>query len=149
MITQSVFPAAPAFTQRPALRTIPPERLPALCHVDSLQLPEATVELARAQVCHHDGTCAALSIREAELLRYLASHPNRPVSRDEILLHVWHVNPQRIITRTIDMHVTHLRAKLRDDSRKPKILLTIRGHGYMLARTRATNPQESAGISAM
>ena len=139
MTTQSVLPAAPAFTPRPDLRPIVPDRT-APSHVETLGLPDATVHLARALVCHKDGASAVLSAREAELLRYLAAHSDRPVSRDEILLHVWHVNPQRIITRTIDMHVTHLRAKLRDDSRKPKILLTIRGHGYMLARTRATNP---------
>jgi DNA-binding response OmpR family regulator len=36
-------------------------------------------------------------------------------------------------TRTIDMHVAHLRDKLRDDPDDPRVLLTVRGKGYMFA----------------
>ena len=36
-------------------------------------------------------------------------------------------------TRTIDMHIANLREKLRDDSDDPKVLLTVRGKGYMIA----------------
>ena len=41
------------------------------------------------------------------------------------------IPPQGVSTRTIDMHVTRLREKLRDDPAEPRILLTVRGKGYM------------------
>jgi DNA-binding response OmpR family regulator len=36
-------------------------------------------------------------------------------------------------SRTVDMHIANLRSKLRDDASSPKMLLTVRGKGYMLA----------------
>ena len=74
---------------------------------------------------------AELSEREAELLRYLAINSGRAVAREELLANVWRIAPQGVSTRTIDMHVTRLREKLRDDPAEPKILLTVRGKGYM------------------
>ena len=41
--------------------------------------------------------------------------------------------PAGVATRTIDMHVARLREKLRDDAHEPKVLLTVRGKGYMFA----------------
>jgi len=67
------------------------------------------------------------------LLRYLAAHSGRAISRDEILLRVWRLDPKRMTTRTIDMHVANLREKLRDDPADPRVLLTVRGKGYMFA----------------
>src|SRR5437762_3562420 len=79
------------------------------------------------------GRCE-LSEREVELLRYLASNAGRAISRDEILMRVWRLNPKRMETRTIDMHVANLREKLRDDADEPKVLLTVRGKGYMFRK---------------
>jgi DNA-binding response OmpR family regulator len=76
-----------------------------------------------------------LSVREGELLCYLAANADRPVSRDEILQQVWRLNPHRLVTRTIDMHIANLRHKLRDDPAHPKVLLTVRGCGYKFAAT--------------
>src|SRR3989442_1654108 len=58
----------------------------------------------------------------------------RAISRDELLLRVWRLNPKRMETRTINMHIANLREKLRDDSDEPKVLLTVRGKGYMFAQ---------------
>ena len=79
-----------------------------------------------------DGGRAELSDRERELLRYLASQAGRAISRDELLAKVWGLNPAGITTRTIDMHVARLREKLRDDPTRPRVVLTVRGQGYML-----------------
>jgi DNA-binding response OmpR family regulator len=46
---------------------------------------------------------------------------------------VWQIDPRGISTRTIDMHITRLREKLRDDPEQPQIVLTVRGKGYMFA----------------
>ena len=91
-----------------------------------------TADLEAGIVQGDDGRTANLTEREAELLRYLALHAGRPLSRDEILQRVWRIDPTGIIeTRTIDMHVAGLRAKLGDDGSKPRVIVTVRGKGYM------------------
>src|SRR6185503_9306519 len=101
--------------------------------INKIPLPQGMADLARAEVRFHGGQRTELSGREVELLRYLAAHSGRAISRDEILLRVWRLDPKRMTTRTIDMHVANLREKLRDDSAEPKVLLTVRGKGYMFA----------------
>lgn len=101
--------------------------------VNLLPVPGGVVDLARCELRFDDGERSELSEREVELLRYLASHPGRAISRDEILLRVWRLSPKRMETRTIDMHIANLRAKLRDQADEPRVLLTVRGKGYMIA----------------
>jgi DNA-binding response OmpR family regulator len=105
----------------------------AVCVDPLIPLPQGVADLGRGEVRFENGSRADLSTRETELLTYLASHAGRVVSRDEILSQVWRLNPQRIHTRTIDMHVVHLRAKLGDDSRAPNLLHTVRGEGYLFS----------------
>jgi len=102
-------------------------------HVNKIELPHGVADLSRSEVRFENGKRAELSEREVELLRYLATNPGRAISRDEILLRVWRLDPKRMATRTIDMHVANLREKLRDDAENPKVLLTVRGKGYMIA----------------
>ena len=96
-------------------------------------IPGGNVDYERREIRFDDGTRAELSEREVELLRYLAANPGRAISRDEILQRVWRLDPRRVETRTIDVHVANLRAKLRDDGAAPRVVLTVRGKGYMLA----------------
>jgi DNA-binding response OmpR family regulator len=103
--------------------------------LSQVPLPAGVVDLARCEVRFHDGHRAELSEREVELLRYLASHAGRAIAREEILQRVWRLDPKRLETRTIDMHIAHLRVKLRDDAAEPKVLLTVRGKGYMMAKS--------------
>jgi DNA-binding response OmpR family regulator len=100
-------------------------------------LRHGRVDLARGEVRYSNGGRCELSTREAELLRYLASHAGRVVTRDELLAEVWRLNPQRIITRTIDMHIAHLRGKLRDREQPPRLLVTVHRQGYMFQPTAA------------
>jgi DNA-binding response OmpR family regulator len=83
-----------------------------------------------------DGATCELSEREHQVLSYLACHAGRAVSRDELLARVWGLDPLGISTRTIDMHIARLREKLHDDPANPRIVLTVRGQGYMLAASR-------------
>lgn len=103
--------------------------------LSQLPLPHGVADLARCEVRFHDGQRTELSEREVELLRYLARHAGRAISRDEILQRVWRLEPRGLETRTIDMHIANLRHKLRDDSAEPRVLLTVRGKGYMVALT--------------
>jgi DNA-binding response OmpR family regulator len=99
--------------------------------VSQVDIPGGTIDLKRREVRFAKGGRAELSEREADLLRYLAANSGRAIAREELLANVWRIPPQGVSTRTIDMHVTRLREKLRDDPAEPRILLTVRGKGYM------------------
>ena len=81
-----------------------------------IHIPGGVIDLKRREVRFEQGDRAELSEREVELVQYLASNPHRAISRDELLANVWLISPKGITTRTIDMHITRLREKLRDDS---------------------------------
>jgi DNA-binding response OmpR family regulator len=100
--------------------------------IEQLTLPGGVADLARREVRFKDGSRSELSEREVDLLRYLASNPGRAISRDEILMRVWRLDPRHLETRTIDMHIANLRTKVRDSASEPRVVLTVRGKGYML-----------------
>jgi two-component system alkaline phosphatase synthesis response regulator PhoP len=79
-----------------------------------------------------DGSPAALSTKEFQLLRYLVEHRGRTLSRDELLKEVWGY-ASAPSTRTVDVHVAWLRQKLEDDPKQPKFILTVHGQGYKFA----------------
>jgi DNA-binding response OmpR family regulator len=99
--------------------------------IASVELPEGTADFNRCEIVFKDTARTELSERERDLLRYLAQNSNRAVSREEILAHVWRIDPDRIETRTVDMHIARLREKVRDNGSEPAIILTVRGKGYM------------------
>jgi DNA-binding response OmpR family regulator len=101
--------------------------------VKEVKFPGGVADLARCEVRYSDGRRAQLSNTEADLLRYFASNANRAISREELLSRVWRIEPSGVNTRTIDMHITRLRKKIRDDSPEPRVILTVRGKGYMFA----------------
>ena len=93
-----------------------------------------SADLSKGVVKFDDGGQSELSVREGELLRYLASSAGRVISRDELLSRVWRLTPNRVDTRTIDVHVARLREKLRDDPQKPRLIQTVRGKGYLFSK---------------
>jgi two-component system response regulator RegX3 len=71
--------------------------------------------------------------REMEIIEYLYSHRERPVSREELLNKVWgYARNADIETRTVDIHIAKLRRKIETDSAQPRFLTTVRGAGYRL-----------------
>ena len=110
--------------------------------IDQIKLADGYADLARREVRFSDGARTELSEKETELLRYLIRHSGRAISRDELLGNVWRISPQGVTTRTIDMHVARLREKLRDDPTAPRVLLTVRGKGYMFATTREISDRQ-------
>lgn len=103
--------------------------------VGNFPIPGGSADLDRCEVRFEDGTRVELSEREVELLRYLAANPDRAISRDEILQRIWRLDPRHVETRTIDVHIANLRSKLRDPGDQPRIILTVRGKGYMLGKS--------------
>ncbi len=102
--------------------------------VKKTPIPGGHADFSRREVTLEDGERTELSEREVELLRYLVQNSGRAIGRDELLSNVWGISPRGAATRTIDMHVARLRDKLRDNPLHPKILLTVRGKGYMFAK---------------
>ncbi|MDE0596013.1 MAG: response regulator transcription factor [Roseibacillus sp.] len=97
--------------------------------VQTHEITGGLVDFSRREIRFDDGEREELSEREAELLRYLVAQCGRAVTRDELLLQVWGLDPKNIETRTVDMHVAHLRQKLRSQN----AVVTVRGKGYMIA----------------
>ena len=70
-----------------------------------------------------------LTLREFELLRYLVENRGRVFSREQLLNKVWGIDYAGE-TRTVDVHIRHLRQKLSDGENEDMYIETIRGKGY-------------------
>ena len=80
-------------------------------------------------VASHGSQQIELSVREVRILRILTEDPGRIVSRRTLLREVWNMkNPDRVETRTVDVHVAKLRKKL--GTHGAHLLETVRGQGY-------------------
>jgi DNA-binding response OmpR family regulator len=79
-----------------------------------------------------DGRDLNLTDYEFALLRALAVHRGRPLSREH-LMELAKGSAEESFDRSIDVRVSRLRAKLGDDPKRPHLLRTVRGQGYMLA----------------
>lgn len=98
--------------------------------IQTFDVPGGQADLKVREVRYDTGEIVKLGEMEMKLLQYLASNPDRPVSRDEVMMHVWQTSPDRIETRTVDMHIARLREKLHSPSPEG-LIRTIRGKGYM------------------
>ena len=79
---------------------------------------------------HRDGQIVPLTPREADILAYLIQHRDRVVTREDLLLDVWHYKSANIETRTVDIHIVGLRRKVEPDPANPTLIQTVRGKGY-------------------
>jgi two-component system alkaline phosphatase synthesis response regulator PhoP len=77
------------------------------------------------------GETLELTLKEFELLLFLAQNKNRVLTRDQLLSAVWNYDFAGD-TRIVDVHVSHLREKIEADTKKPAYIKTIRGLGYKL-----------------
>jgi len=98
---------------------------------DCRRFGELTVDLARAEVVR-DGRRVTLSARELELLRCLVENAGTVLSRDALLDRVWGHDAMPI-PRTVDVHVAWLRRKLEADPRRPTLIRTVHGVGYVFS----------------
>ncbi|MDI3533899.1 MAG: two-component system, OmpR family, alkaline phosphatase synthesis response regulator PhoP [Thermosediminibacterales bacterium] len=72
-----------------------------------------------------------LTSKEYELLKLLAINRGKTLTRDHLLDKIWGYDYYGE-TRTIDVHIRHLRKKIEDEDREPKYIHTVRGIGYSL-----------------
>jgi len=86
-----------------------------------------------ARIVRVDGDERTLTGHQFELLLALARSPGRALSRDEIMQRVRGENLDAF-DRSIDVHISRIRAAIEDDAKKPRRIITLRGVGYLFAR---------------
>jgi len=91
-----------------------------------------TLDAATRDLTAPDGVVVPLSGTEYRLLRIFLSHPNRILTRDQ-LIELMSSRDAAAFDRAIDVQVSRLRQRLREDAREPAIIKTVRSQGYVLA----------------
>ena len=99
---------------------------------DRLVFSGWTLDTRTQHLTAPDGLVIPLSSAEYRLLHILLTHPNRTLSRDQ-LLDLTQGRDGTPFDRSIDVLIGRLRKRLRDDARQPKMIKTVRGRGYLLA----------------
>jgi two-component system OmpR family response regulator len=111
-------------------RSLPPTRSDA----HRVRFAGWTLDLAARQLVAPDGVVVALSGAEFRLLTVFVERPNRVLDRNQLMdLTVGRDGVP--FDRSVDVQVSRLRVRLRDDAREPRIIKTVRSEGYVLAAT--------------
>jgi len=85
-----------------------------------------------------DGKACDLTAYQFDLLCVLAQHPGRVLSRDQIMDSL-KGHPLEAFDRSIDVHISRIRAAIEDDPKEPRRILTVRGVGYVFAKKQDTD----------
>jgi two-component system, OmpR family, phosphate regulon response regulator OmpR len=80
-----------------------------------------------------DGQARTLTSHQFELLLILARHPGRVMTR-EVLMDLAKHERLEAFDRSIDVHISRIRAAIEDDPGKPRRVITVRGAGYVFAK---------------
>ena len=80
-----------------------------------------------------DSQACDLTTHQFELLAVLAQAPGRVLSRDQIMDSL-RGHPMEAFDRSIDVHISRIRAVIEDDPKSPRRVLTVRGVGYLFAK---------------
>lgn len=94
-----------------------------MVQVGQLSMDPRSFEVKRGDVV------LSLTPLEFKLLHTLASKPSQVFSREMLLEQVWGYQ-YKADTRLVNVHVQRLRSKVEEDPENPKIVMTVRGHGY-------------------
>ena len=103
-------------------------------HDTILRFGRLEIDAASRQVCV-DGAEQSLTSYQFDLLLTLAQHAGRPLSRDQ-LMNLVKGESLEALDRSIDVHISRIRAAIEDDPKHPKRIITIRGAGYLFARNQ-------------
>lgn len=95
---------------------------------DIIRIRDIEIDVARHKVTAR-GKDVGLTPIEFDILRLLASHPDRVFSTDEIFEKVWNEKMYEA-NNTVMVHIRRLREKIEADSRKPQVIITVWGVGY-------------------
>jgi DNA-binding response OmpR family regulator len=112
------------------VRTVLRRAAPASSPVERLHFGDVSLD-ATAREVRKAGAEVRLTAREFDLLWFLAGHPRRVFSRDQLMSTVWGYEAA-LDTGTVTVHVRRLREKVEDDPSRPRHLETVWGVGYRL-----------------
>lgn len=115
---------------RALLRRPPPASGAAKDRPNILEFGDVVIDFRRFET-RKSGRALEMSRKEYGILRCLASRAGAVVTRDELLDEVWGINSYPT-TRTVDNHMSMIRAKIEDNPAEPKYLITVHGVGYKL-----------------
>lgn len=97
-----------------------------------LRFGRLEIDLA-ARLARLDGQACDLTSHQFDLLVVLAQSPGRVLSRDQIM-DALKGHPLEAFDRSIDVHISRIRAVIEDDPKDPRRVLTVRGTGYVFAK---------------
>jgi two-component system, OmpR family, response regulator RegX3 len=119
---------------RAALRRSVDEEPTSLASQEVLEIGDVRLDAARHEVFVR-GDPVALPLKEFELLELLLANAGRVLTRDVLIDRIWGPNYFGD-TKTLDVHVKRLRAKVEEDPSNPTHVVTIRGVGYRYEKPR-------------
>lgn len=99
---------------------------------ERLTFSDWTLDTRNQHLSAPDGLVVPLSQAEYRLLQVLLTHPNRALTRDQ-LLELTQGRESGPFDRSIDVLIGRLRKHLGDDAKEPRIIKTVRGRGYLLS----------------
>jgi two-component system response regulator RegX3 len=113
---------------RAALRRVPSAIDEDVQHIDQIEVGDVRIDAARHEV-YVRGEAIALPLKEFELLELLVANAGRVLTRDVLIDRIWGPNYFGD-TKTLDVHIKRLRAKVETDPGAPSRIVTVRGVGY-------------------
>ena len=111
--------------------TVVSESIPSNKETKKIKIGDLSIDFDKFEVKVKD-EIIDLTLREFEVLKYLANQPGQVVTREVLLEKVWGYEYYGDI-RTVDVTVRRIREKIEKDTSAPKILITKRGVGYYIA----------------
>jgi two-component system OmpR family response regulator len=107
-----------------------PPNLQPVHHAAELAFGDWVLDTRARHLVDAQGTLVSLTGGEYRLLRVLLDHPHRVLTRDQ-LLNLTQGRDADAFDRSIDLLVSRLRQRLRDDAREPRYIKTVRSEGYV------------------
>ena len=102
-----------------------------------VRIGRCLLDLEARQLSTMDGEALPMTSMEFDLLQVLIAHPNRVLSREQ-LLELAHQRELDVFDRSIDVRITRLRRKIEIDPSKPQAIKTVRGVGYIFIPAAGT-----------
>ena len=109
-------------------------RRPAKTLDETLRVSDLTLDSAKFSVTRSDKKIN-LSKKEFALLEYMMRNPNRILSKDNIINHVWDFDAD-ILPNTVEVYIGYLRQKIDKPFKGPNLIHTVRGFGYRIGELK-------------
>ena len=111
-----------------------PSRAPTVRKPERISFGDVEIETATREV-RRAGEPLRLTAKEFDLICFLARHPRRVFSRDQLMERVWGYR-DFAGGRVVDSHVARIRRKLKEDGAEPRFIRTVHGVGYAFQEER-------------